>query len=62
MKGTTVMETPQMVETAIKGFVNNTLEIRPGQSNLLRIMSRIAPRFILNQMSRPVDSMLAQSK
>ena len=62
MKGTTVMETSQMVETTIKGFINNRLEICPGQSNLLRIMSRIAPGFILKQMSRPVDSLLAQSK
>ena len=62
MKGTQVMETATMVEAAIKGFINNSFEIRPGQSNLLKIMSRIAPRFILNQMSRPVDSLLAQSK
>ena len=62
MKGTQVMETARMVEAAIKGFNNDSFEIRPGQSNLLKIMSRIAPRFILNQMSRPVDSLLAQSK
>jgi uncharacterized oxidoreductase len=61
MKGTQVMETSKMVEVAIKGFSNNTLEIRPGQSNLLKIMSRIAPNFILNQMSRPVDNLLAQT-
>jgi len=62
MKGTQVMDTARMVEVAIKGFSNDTLEIRPGQSNLLKIMSRIAPEFILKQMSRQVDSMLAQSK
>ena len=61
MKGTQVMETKKMVEIAIKGFSNNTLEIRPGQSNLLKIMSRIAPDFILKQMSKPVDSLLAQT-
>ena len=62
MKGTQVMDTARMVEVAIKGFSNDTLEIRPGQSNLLKIMSRIAPEFILKQMSRQVDSLLAQSK
>jgi len=62
MKGTQVMDTAKMVEVAIKGFSNDTLEIRPGQSNLLKIMSRIAPEFILKQMSRQVDSLLAQSK
>jgi len=62
MKGTQAMETAKMIEVAIKGFSNDTLEIRPGQSNLLKFMSRIAPQFILNQMSRPVDRLLAQSK
>lgn len=62
MNGTQVMETSKMIEVAIKGFSNDTLEIRPGQSNLLKFMSRIAPQFILNQMSRPVDRLLAQSK
>ena len=62
MKGTQVMETAKMVEVAIKGFKDDTLEIRPGQSNLLKMMSRIAPDFILKQMSRPVDNLLAQSK
>jgi uncharacterized oxidoreductase len=62
MKGTQVMETAKMVSVAIKGFKDNTFEIRPGQSNLLKIMSRIAPDFILKQMSRPVDNLLAQSK
>jgi len=62
MKGVVAMDTDKMVQVAIKGFGNDTLEIRPGQSNLLRIMSRVAPRFILNQMSKPVDSLLAQQK
>jgi uncharacterized oxidoreductase len=38
-----------MVAVAIKGFKDNTLEIRPGQSNLLKMMSRIAPDFILKR-------------
>jgi uncharacterized oxidoreductase len=62
MKGTQVMETVKMIGVAIKGFSNDTLEIRPGQSNLLKFMSRLAPQFILNQMSKPVDRLLAQSK
>jgi uncharacterized oxidoreductase len=62
MKGTQVMETTKMVAVAIKGFKDNAFEIRPGQSNLLKIMSRIAPDFILKQMSRPVDYLFAESK
>jgi len=60
MKGSVAMDTGKMVQVAIKGFGNNVLEIRPGQSNLLRFMSRVAPQFILNQMSKPVDRLLAQ--
>jgi uncharacterized oxidoreductase len=60
MKGTTAMDTAKMVEIAIKGLSNDIYEIRPGQSNMLKIMSRVAPQFILNQMSRPVDSLLAE--
>lgn len=62
LKGSQAMETAKMVQYAIKGFGSNTLEIRPGPSNLLKIMSRIAPHFILNQMSKPVESLLAMSK
>jgi hypothetical protein len=34
------------------------LKFRPGQANQLKIMSRLAPGFILKQMSRSVDRML----
>ncbi|MDD4968099.1 MAG: SDR family NAD(P)-dependent oxidoreductase [Paludibacter sp.] len=60
LRGATPMEVDKMVKFAIRGFSTDTLEIRPGQSNLLRIMSRLAPHFILKQMSRPVDSLLEQ--
>jgi uncharacterized oxidoreductase len=50
-----------MVQRAIKGFESDEMEIRPGQSNTLKLMSRIAPQFILNQLSRPVDRLLAES-
>ncbi len=62
LKGTSIMSVSKMVECAVKGIENNILEIRPGQSNMLKLMSRIAPQFILNQMSKTVDKMLAQSK
>jgi len=62
MKGVVSMEVDKMVQVAIKGIGNDTLEIRPGQSNMLRIMSRVAPQFILKQLSRPVDNLLGQAK
>jgi uncharacterized oxidoreductase len=62
MKGVSIMSVGAMVAAAVKGMENDQLEIRPGQSNQLRLMSRIAPEFILKQMSKPVDRMLAKSK
>jgi uncharacterized oxidoreductase len=62
MKGVAVMKVDKMVAAAVKGLETDRLEIRPGQSNQLNLMSRIAPRFILNQMSKPIDKMLANTK
>lgn len=59
-KGIAVMQVDKMVEVAIKGMMADTFEIRPGQSNQLKFMSRVAPGFILKQMSGPVDRMLGK--
>jgi uncharacterized oxidoreductase len=61
MKGAQIMDLHKMVAVAIDGLKNDRLEIRPGQSNILKLMSRIAPQFILNQLSKSVDLMLVQS-
>jgi len=61
MKGIAAMAVAKMVGQGIEGMRNDKLEIRPGPSNLLKLMSRIAPQFILKQLSKPVDRMLAQS-
>lgn len=62
MRGVSIMKVEDMVAVAIKGFETDQLEIRPGQSNQLKFLSRLAPNFILKQMSRPVDRMLSPSK
>jgi 2-polyprenyl-6-methoxyphenol hydroxylase-like FAD-dependent oxidoreductase len=49
-----------LVQHAITGFARDRLEIRPGLSNLRKIMSRLAPNFILRQLGKPADRMLAQ--
>ena len=59
MKGISIMTVEAMVASALKGLQNNQFEIRPGQSNQLKFMSRLAPNFILAQLSKPVDRMLA---
>jgi uncharacterized oxidoreductase len=60
LKGVSVMKVTKMVGEAIEGLRRDHLEIRPGQANALKLMSRIAPQFILNQLSRNVDAMLAE--
>jgi uncharacterized oxidoreductase len=62
MKSISIMKVEDMVSAAVKGLESDQYEIRPGQSNQLKMMSRLAPQFILNQMSKPVDRMLAQMK
>jgi uncharacterized oxidoreductase len=60
MKGVTIMNVEDMVKVAVKGMQTDRFEIRPGQANQLKIMSRVAPGFILKQMSRSVDRMLGR--
>lgn len=60
MKGSSVMTVEDMVKIAVNGMKNDRWEIRPGQSNQLKMMSRIAPDFILKQLSRSVDQMLSK--
>ena len=62
MKGISIMKVEKMVSAAINGLKNDQLEIRPGQSNQLKLMSRLAPQFILNQMSKSVQRMLNEPK
>src|SRR5260370_29227799 len=58
MQGVSIMKVEDMVKVAVKGMQTDRFEIRPGQANQLKMMSRVAPGFILKQMSRSVDRML----
>ena len=49
----------KMVAAFFKGLSIDKYEIRPGQSNQLKFMSRFFPNFILKQMSKTVDAMHA---
>jgi uncharacterized oxidoreductase len=62
MEGVSIMKVDDMVAAALRGMEKDQLEIRPGQSNQLKFMSRVAPDFILKQMSKPVGRMLAGTK
>lgn len=47
-----LMDPGKLIDEAIKGLQNNKLEIYPGMARVLLIMSRLAPAFILKQLSK----------
>jgi len=47
-----LMDPSKLIDVAIKGLQNDTLEIYPGMAKMLRILSRLAPGFLLKQMSK----------
>jgi len=51
VKGIRRMDVSKMVSEAIQGLERDQFEI-PGLSNVLKLMSRVAPQFILNRLSR----------
>ena len=50
LKGQKGMDVKVLVNHAIAGIEANKLEIRPGLANILKVMSRIAPQFMFNQL------------
>lgn len=62
MEGSKAMDVVAMVGQAIKGLQQDRYEIRPGQSNALKMMSRIAPQFILNQLSKSTATMMLKEQ
>ena len=55
-KGQKGMDVTVFAKLAIAGIESGRLEIRPGLSNALKAMSRIAPQFMLNQMVKNVNA------
>ena len=51
-KGQTAMPVAVLAEKAIAGIEAGQREIRPGQSNLLKLLSRVAPDFAFKQLTR----------
>ena len=52
MQGQKGMAASVLVRRTIAGIEAGKLEIRPGLSNVLKAMSRIAPQFMFNQMAK----------
>jgi uncharacterized oxidoreductase len=52
MKGQKGMHVKELARRTIAGIEAGRIEIRPGLSNVLKAMSRIAPQFMLMQMAK----------
>jgi uncharacterized oxidoreductase len=52
MKGQKAMAVPMLVDKVIAGIEHGKLEIRPGLANVLKALSRLAPAFIFNQLTK----------
>ena len=52
LKGQKGMDVKMLAKHALAGIEAGKLEIRPGLSNVLKAMSRIAPQFMLKQMTK----------
>lgn len=52
MGGQNVMDVTVLARRAIAGIEAGKVEIRPGLANVLRMMSRIAPQFMLGQLAK----------
>ena len=52
LKDQKAMDVGELVRRVLEGLEADSAEIRPGQANLLRIMSRVAPRFAFAQLVR----------
>lgn len=50
MKGQKGMDVSVLAQKAVAGIEAAKVEIRPGLSNVLKLMSRVAPQFMLKQM------------
>ena len=55
------MDVKVFAQKAIAGMEAGKLEIRPGLANVLKVMSRIAPGFMLNQMGKMTPAFGAKS-
>lgn len=60
-EGVKVISTDELIEMSWKALAKGRLEIRPGQANGLRFMSRFAPGFIQNQLTKGSKSIIPKT-
>lgn len=56
--GVKVITTDVLVDATMKALGKGKVEIRPGQANQLRFMSRVAPGFIEGQLAKGSKSLI----
>jgi uncharacterized oxidoreductase len=56
------MEPDKLVRETITGLQQDRFEIFPGVAKIIKLMSRLAPRLIFNQMSKIAEKSLAQTQ
>lgn len=57
-----LMEPDKLIAVGIKGIQKDKFEIYPGLARVIRIMSRLAPGLLLNQMSKMSEKAIAMSQ
>jgi uncharacterized oxidoreductase len=57
-EGVKVITTDALVDATLKAIAKGKVEIRPGQANQLRFMSRVAPGFIQGQLAKGSKSLI----
>ena len=62
VKASMNMEVKTLVQKTIQGLTQDRLEIRPGASNILKLLSRLAPGLALKMTSSSIDDMLAHTQ
>jgi len=61
IKGVPMMDPKKLVRQAIRGLRKDQLEILPGLSKVMKLMSRVAPNLMVKAASGSIDAMLART-
>lgn len=62
LKGVSVLPVDELVRICLDNLELDRLEICPGQAGKIKLLSRLAPSFLLKKMSKPVTSKLTNDR
>lgn len=55
-----MLSSEKLVKAAIDGMLNDSYEIRPGQTGQVYFLNKLAPKFLLKMMSKSLDRKLTE--